>query len=125
MSIDKTVGEGKKRWILSIRTTADGRQRLVDSADANGRSLSEEIEARLQQTYQSDDAMGGFQNAAFVNLLGATIREAEAQTGKCWRSDPRTWEAVREAVTSQLEARSPAGAVTPARKRARKLPQGG
>jgi hypothetical protein len=107
MGLDKTVGEGKKRWILSIRTTAEGRERLVKAADDNGRSLSEEIETRLQLSFQRDDAYGGFVNAAFVNLLGSLIRDAEAETGKGCRADPATLRVVRHRILQALDERVP------------------
>ena len=87
MSLDKSISEGRKRWILSMRTTNDGRERIKEAAEANGRSLSEEIENRLERSFQNDDRAGGFANAAFVDLIGATIRDVEADTGLSWRSD--------------------------------------
>ncbi len=110
MGVDKNVGEGRKRWILSIRTTAEGRERLRKAADDNGRSLSDEIETRLRASFQRDDVYGGFANAAFVNLLGSLIREAEAESGKSWRADRATWSAVRERVLQTLDERSPSKA---------------
>ena len=107
MGVDKSVGEGRKRWILSIRTTAEGRERLLKAADHNGRSLSEEIETRLQLSFQRDDAYGGFANAAFVNLLGSLIRDAEAETGERWRADPATWRVARERILQAVDERAP------------------
>lgn len=107
MGVDKTVGEGRKRWILSIRTTAEGRDRLRKAADDNGRSLSDEIETRLQASFQRDDTYGGFANAAFVNLLGSLIRDAEAESGKPWRTDHATWSVVRDRILRSLDERAP------------------
>jgi hypothetical protein len=107
MGVDRAVSESKKRWIMSIRTNADGRSRLEEAAAANGRNLSEEIESRLQRSFQTYDDYGGFANAAFVNLLGATIRDIEAQTGKSWRSNLDTYDHVRNAILRELELRSP------------------
>lgn len=109
MSLDKTISEGRKRWILSMRTTNDGRERLKDASDANGRSLSEEIERRLERTFQLDDAAGGFANAAFVDLLGAVIRDVEAETGSPWRADQQTWQLMRERVIAEMDLRKPVG----------------
>lgn len=118
MGVDKTVGKGRKRWILSIRTTAEGRERLVKAADANGRSLSEEIETRLQLSFQRDDSYGGFANAAFVNLLGSIIRDAEAESGKSWRADLATWRDVRQRVLQQFDDRTPAKSNRPKKRKA-------
>lgn len=107
MSLDKSISEGRKRWILSMRTTNDGRERIKEAAEANGRSLSEEIENRLERSFQNDDRAGGFANAAFVDLIGATIRDVEADTGLSWRSDQRTWQIAREMIVAQIDQRSP------------------
>jgi len=121
MGVDRTVGEGKKRWILSIRTTADGRERLVKAADQSGRSLSEEIETRLQHSFERDDIYGGSANAAFVSVLGSLLREIETETGKSWRRDPSTWRAVREGLLKALDERAPAK--TKSLSRANKAPK--
>ena len=107
MSLDKSISEGRKRWILSMRTTNEGRERIKEAAEANGRSLSEEIENRLERSFQNDDRAGGFANAAFADLIGATIRDVEADTGLSWRSDQRTWQVAREMIVSQIDQRSP------------------
>lgn len=109
MGVDKRLGSERKRWILSIRTNADGRQRLVESAESNARSLSEEIEWRLQKTYQVDDFVGGPANAAFIDLIGVSIREVEAATGSSWRTNASVWRLVREKIIAELDAREPSG----------------
>lgn len=107
MSLDRSISVGKKRWILSMRTTNDGRQRLTDAAEANGRSLSEEIENRLERSFQKDDLCGGFGNAAFVDLMGAVIRDVEANAGLSWRHDKHTWEIVRDRIVAEIDRRLP------------------
>ena len=122
MGVDRKVGEDKKRWIMSIRTTAAGRERLQGAAEAQGRSLSEEIEGRLRRTFWEDDSYGGFENAALVNLIGATIRNIEAHSERSWRTDPVLWGKVRDAVLATLESHAPAGAVKRPRIKASQQP---
>jgi hypothetical protein len=44
-----------KRPIFRFRITAATRQRLIESVKLSGRSLSEEIEHRIEQSFRRDD----------------------------------------------------------------------
>lgn len=107
MGIGKSIGGDKKRWIMSIRTTADGRRRLVEAAEQSGRNLTEEIESRLQFSFHRDDSVGGPANAAFIDLVGATLRDIEAAAGRSWRDDPETWSRARASILQLLDERAP------------------
>jgi hypothetical protein len=50
--------EGKRR-ALSMRMTEAAYHRLERAADINGRSLSAEVELRLEQSIEQDNAFGG------------------------------------------------------------------
>lgn len=95
---------------MTIRETAEGRQALLDAATANGRSLSDEISRRLRNSFRYETE-GEPVNIAFLELLGAHIREIEAETGLSWRLDPGTWRKVRDALLREIETRAPAPAV--------------
>jgi hypothetical protein len=70
--------------VLSTRLQPDTRGRLVAASEANGRSLSQELEHRLRRTFTEDDKAvefyGSEQNAAVVKLIGVTIQSAAART---------------------------------------------
>ena len=53
----KSPGD-KKSASITVRAREDLRENLLRSAEANGRSISEEAEARLVQSV-ADDAIGG------------------------------------------------------------------
>ena len=91
---------------MTIRETAQGRQALLDAAASSGRTLSDEIAQRLRQSFKYDLA-GGSVNTAFLELLGAQIREIEADSGQSWRTDPGTWQKVRNALLREVEVRAP------------------
>jgi hypothetical protein len=69
--------------VLSTRLQKDTRALLEDAARASGRSLSQELEHRLRQAFRDDDwdikLYGTKENAAVVNLIGATIQSASAR----------------------------------------------
>ena len=69
--------------VLSTRLQPDTRARLVAAKEANGRSLSQELEHRLRRTFIEDDKTiefyGNQQTAAVVKLIGATIQSVAAR----------------------------------------------
>jgi hypothetical protein len=47
---------GAKRYPLNMRTTRETRERLEAAAAASGRSLAQEVEFRLEQSFRLDQA---------------------------------------------------------------------
>lgn len=113
MALDVDVGDGKKRHVLSIRTTEEGRLKLERAAKFNGRSMSEEIDRRLEQSFAKDERAGGIYNAIFLDRLAATIRDIEASTGQEWPKNEFTWWGVKRAILSALNEHRPASRDTP------------
>jgi len=70
--------------VLSTRLQPDTRRRLVAAAQANERSLSQELEHRLRRTFIEDDKAvefyGSEQNAAVLKLIGVTIQSTGTRT---------------------------------------------
>lgn len=50
----KAVTSEVRRSLINVRTTADIRRRLEEAAASSGRSLTHEIEHRLEQTFAED-----------------------------------------------------------------------
>jgi hypothetical protein len=71
-------GKNERTALFSTRFRPETRRRLEAAAKANGRSLSQELEHRLRQTFYEEDVdlklYGTKQNAGIVNLIGATIQ---------------------------------------------------
>src|SRR5690349_5265821 len=63
--------ESRKRNNLTMRLRDETRAALEERAAANGRSLSEEIEVRLEQSF--DPALGGARTAALLRSLAAIV----------------------------------------------------
>ncbi len=73
-------GTKERTAVVSWRLRPETRVRLEAAARASQRSISQEVEHRLRRTFGEDDddikRYGSKQNAAVVNLIGATIRSA-------------------------------------------------
>lgn len=86
--------ESGERVTLGLRVTADMKGRLGDEAVRNGRSLSQEAEIRLEQSFKEEDAFGGPQLREIAHqMAGAFARGgragARARGHPKW--PPATW----------------------------------
>jgi Arc-like DNA binding domain len=87
-AMPKTVkaAGGGKRYALGMRTTRETRERMEAAAIANGRSLAQEVEARLEASFRQEDAFGGADARRMAILAGAAF--ITAARGGDWRTDP-------------------------------------
>lgn len=103
-----------KRKTLSTRITSALRTRLDEAADETGRSLSQEIEFRLEQSFANDkatyEAFGGKHVYALMTLLGSAVSLIESGTGKKWRDDQGTYHQVKVTIDKLLYGLSPTSA---------------
>jgi hypothetical protein len=99
-------GKGK-RVPLNMRTTQEIRERLEQAAADSGRSLVQEVEARLERSFQEEDALGGRQLRSMFGLLANAAVLIEEQTGKSCFEDYHTWIAVHAAWKRLIVAFAP------------------
>jgi hypothetical protein len=111
----KAVPAGQ-RASLGLKVTSEIKQRLDGAARANGRTQSQEAEARLEQSFRDEDLLPqildlayGRQTAALLMLLGRSIRDASSHaafdaegslaSAENWMNHPwayqQAWEATR------------------------------
>jgi hypothetical protein len=100
-------GDKAKRAPLNMKTTPQLRDRMQRAADANGRALTQEVEARLDRSLDRDNQYGGQHVATFVDLLGMAIRVIEQKHGTRWIDDPGTFDAVEAASLRLLSWNRP------------------
>lgn len=111
---DADAGE---RVPLQTRTTAPVRDRLEAAAKRSGRSMSQEMEMRLEQSFQTQDIaenvllliqkrdetlvdlMGGPKTLSLLHALSVIIGCVEHDIGKEWHTDSQS----KAAVFSVLE----------------------
>lgn len=92
---------------IGIRLTPENRERLEKAAEANGRSMSQELSARLEQSFLEEDALGGRQLRSMFGLLANAAVLIEEQTGKSCFEDHYTWAAVHTAWKRLIAAFAP------------------
>ncbi len=111
-----------RRKTTSTRITPEARARLEEGATQSGRSLAQEIEARLNWSFAeekkqaeiSDEAVRGFyasfgklETFLVARLLANAIHTIEVVTGKNWMDDPEAHKQTQEACKTILEAFRP------------------
>jgi hypothetical protein len=73
------------------------KERLEESARAAGRSLSEEIESRLERSFDRTESSGGPEYEALFQMMAAAARVIEVRLDKSPFSDPETSGVARNA----------------------------
>ena len=99
-----------RRKTTSTRITPETRAQLEAASAHSGRSLAQEIEFRLEQSFKTEEqardiaaqtagaiygSFGSFPTFQAMRLLAEAISLTENRTGKSWETDPNTFEAVR------------------------------
>ena len=82
----------------NIRTQRSLKVAVGDTAHRSGRSVSQEIESRLELSFQEERILGGKSTALLSKLISSTIGLIEQETERDWTEDRMTWEAVNAAV---------------------------
>jgi hypothetical protein len=104
----------KKGIQFSIRMHSALRDLLEQARHQDGeRSLTQEIELRLRQSFELEDQIkerfGGGSTYWVLQLAADTIRNIEIRTGRKWIRDPYAFEQVVAAITTIFEHFKPKG----------------
>lgn len=99
--------EEAKRSAVAVRTTPAIKAALVEAAEASGRSLTQEIEARLEASFRRDRSIGGLLQDEFVRLATLYMDVVSEQADAPWFESYGNWEAVKNAVISLFNAIEP------------------
>jgi hypothetical protein len=105
-------GEEAKRAPLNMRTSPQIRARLEAEAEKNACSLTQEVERRLQLTFDSDTNFGGSHNYTFFRMVMATVHTIEQRNKAIWVDDQDTFWAVRAAISHLMEINAPSDSRT-------------
>ncbi len=77
------LSPGKRRGAsMGFRPTPGIRGKLEEAAKANGRSMSQEVEHRLERSFEEDEARGGRNTNDVFKVMGAVAAHIQTRTGK-------------------------------------------
>ncbi len=93
------IAKGRKKVILfTVRSAPLLKEQLAQASEANQRSLSQEIESRLERTFLIEEFQGGPTTAATLRNIELAIYDLEKRTGRSWLVDRDTWSAASAIV---------------------------
>ena len=95
----------RKRNNITIRMRDALRATLEEAAVANQRSVSEEIERRLEERELLAGILKRTDLAWVLFLLDGSIRRIEKETGKAWDADEGTVEKILRGAVEAIKAR--------------------
>ena len=109
--------KARKRNNVTIRMRDELKSKVEQSAAAQQRSISEEIETRLVQSFADQERFGGPEMLALVNLMsGHFLRGGQLGARACqhpewtpaeWMSDPFCYRAAVHSIIDALVAAEP------------------
>lgn len=95
----------RRRNNVTIRMRDQIKHRLEASAKDNGRSLSEEIEIQLEQSFvMTEEFFGGRRTYILMKMMADVFQIAETHSRKRWDDDPATFEDACRMATNVLQA---------------------
>src|SRR4051794_36998227 len=112
------AGEGK-RYALGLRTTKELRDLLQQAADSSGRSLAQEIEFRLERSFERERtlaelltaSLGGERTSRHVQALAGIACNvsvlSEQGSADAWLNDHKLFTLVRERWNNYLDTFQP------------------
>ena len=95
--------KGRKKVILfTVRSAPLLKERLAQASEANQRSLSQEIESRLERSFVIEELEGGPKTSAMLRNIELAIYDLEKRAGRSWLVDRDTWSAASAIVREFL-----------------------
>lgn len=104
--------EEGKRYTLGARTTLELNQALKAAAQKNGRSVSQEIELRLEQSFRENELIKiilSEKGAQLLNYTMTALKTSRAKSGENWENNPEIANAVALAFHSMISSCSAVG----------------
>lgn len=90
--------EAEKRQQIGVRTSPTLKLDLERAAGENGRSVAQEAELRLIESFEVERRAGTGETAQLLRMIADQIAMIERTTGKRWHRDLMTWAAAAEAI---------------------------
>jgi hypothetical protein len=105
--------EPGERVAMSFRVTPEFKAKLDRTAQTSGRSLAQEVEFRLERSFDEERHLAEALELAFdrqvaglMLAIGCVMKEAERRRGD-WLSDPEAFRVVADSIKIWLEAIDP------------------
>lgn len=101
-----TERDEPKRSAIAVRTTPTTKQRLEDAAGVSGRSLTQEIEQRLERSLELEDDLGGSDGISMFRAVALAMKSTREQVGD-WRTDFDAFVVMRASLLRVIDGFQP------------------
>lgn len=88
-----------KQSPVAVRTTPSVHRALRQAAEENGRSITQEVEARIASTFLRDAGQRSVETENLLNQIALEIAKIEEMTGRRWHRNRKTAGAVLEMLS--------------------------
>jgi hypothetical protein len=102
------MSEVQKRQHLTMRVTQEMRDRIEAAAARNGRSRSQEMELRLEQSLRADEGLGGPEQADLMRRIELVMDAASSALGEAWWKRHVAWRLLHDCMDFLLNVYEPA-----------------
>ena len=103
----KYPGKGA-RITHSLRIKEETRKKLIEAAAVSNRSISEEIELRVDKSFEDDARLGPPHISRLMMVLSAVLQSVEFALGGRWLDNPLTVVSCKEASAKTIDLLMPA-----------------
>ena len=113
MAAKKRIGrppkakEDRKAVNFTFRSRGQMRERLQEARMASGRSISEEIEHRLEESFRTEEIYGGPRFSALFRILASHIALARAKAGEHWAENDQVRDEIGKVFADYLAKELP------------------
>lgn len=92
----------------SLRIKEQTREKLIEAASASGRSISEEMEYRIDRSFEDDGKFGPPHIAKVVTVMSAVLQSIESALRAKWYENELTRITCKEALSNTINMLMPA-----------------
>jgi hypothetical protein len=105
---ERKLGEETKREMLSLRVTPSLKSKIEAAAAATGRSMSQEIEFRLELSFMQDQAEGSAEAAELRVAVTYLLRMIDARfEPSAWTTDPEAFRIAKFGIIALMNTIMP------------------
>lgn len=97
-------GEETKKAAIAVRTAPSIHTALRSAAEENGRSITQEVEARLIVSFDRDAGLRSTHTELLLNRIAGEIADLESFTRKRWHRDRATAAALKKLLSDEVPA---------------------
>lgn len=99
-------GDQAKRSAIAVRTNQRIKERLMEAARENDRSITQQVEQIIESWFALEAEFGGARNLALFKTMAQALSIVESNIGD-WRSDYQAFVSARDSIAHVMDSIAP------------------